>query len=137
VSGVFTKVVYVRFIGPSIDGSQSYTDDVILDTGKPNLYSATVTSAGSSVASNAVTSASVARLRTFSVKSKAKDKRSGVAKLQLNTKKRAAGAATVDYLAKRKVQMSFGTSKKPRAVYVRVQDGAGNWSKWKRIRVRG
>jgi hypothetical protein len=49
VEGLYTKIVYVRFIGPGIDASRSYSDDIIFDNRPPSVLSSTGEVAGSYV----------------------------------------------------------------------------------------
>jgi outer membrane protein assembly factor BamB len=110
------KTIYVRFDG----GTQTFTDDIILDETPPVIASAT-TSAPAFAAS------AVARSRSYRVSIKASDKTSGVAKLQAAAKKSKPGAA-VRYRSKATVRSAAA----PR--YVRVQDRAGNWSAWRALK---
>lgn len=68
------------------------------------------------------------RSRFWKVKSRAKDPVSGVALLQISDKKQASRAHT------RTARVPLPkTSKK---VFLRVQDGAGNWSRWNAARIK-
>jgi hypothetical protein len=64
-------------------------------------------------------------LRTLRVA--ASDNRSGVRRLQFNKVRSTVGARTVRF--RRSVTIRSG-----RVVYLRVRDGAGNWSVWRRAR---
>lgn len=108
------KQVYVKF--HQAGGSwlkQTYSDDILLDTVKPEVQSATVRQP-----QVAALSAAGATLRI-----RARDNRSGLAALQLRYAKKKSKA--VKYRKRLSVK---GTPKR-----VRVRDGAGNWSTWARI----
>jgi sugar lactone lactonase YvrE len=107
------KTVYVRF---DVTGSQTFTDDIILDETAPTLKLAKI-SGGSS------TTASAAAVRRVLVRLVASDKTSGVGRVQIGTRK---GKGPISAYAKR--IRATATSR-----WARVQDRAGNWSAWKRI----
>jgi outer membrane protein assembly factor BamB len=112
------KTVYVRFGS----ATTNYTDDIILDETPPLLQSA---SASFGSAMNEMAAGRQVRLRL-----RAADKTSGVARMQVGpTKGRAAKT------------VPFRRSSSVRAVssrlVVRVQDRAGNWSRWRTVRIAG
>lgn len=108
------KTVYVRFDG----ATQTFQDDIILDETSPVVRSASL--AG-------VASATVARARSYGIRVRASDKTSGVAKAQVASNKRKP-LAIQNYAARLKVKA------KSRPRWVRVQDRAGNWSSWKKLK---
>ncbi|MDO9407577.1 hypothetical protein [Patulibacter sp.] len=108
------RVVYVRFVGALIDGNQTFTDDILLDTTAPTVTTATI---------NARTTA-----RTATAKVAATDSGSGVSTIQYARNQSTTGARTLK-LAKTR---SFKVKPK-NARWVRAVDVAGNRSKWKRI----
>jgi hypothetical protein len=109
------RTVYVKFHYVAYGWQkQTYTDDIILDTVKPKVVSATVGGSG------AVTLA--AAQRTLRVR--AKDNKSGVASMQVSQGKPRKKAKVVKYRKSLKVAGSG-------RLFVRVRDGAGNWSKWR------
>lgn len=134
------KTVYVRFDGQG----PAYTDDIILDQTNPGITSAsvstvntsTVSTAGRAVAAPAGTmptetrggsSATVLRaglVRTRTLRIRASDNRSGVRRLQYNRARSRVGAKTVRYRTPLVIRAWKTT-------YVRVRDGAGNWSRWR------
>ncbi len=122
VKGKFTKVVYVRLLAPGLDAGQTYSDDVILDTEAPVIESAEVSPTTSSAATLAA-----AKTRLL-IRIKARDNRSGVRELQLSQNKRKVIAST-KYKKRVRVQVPQAKAKN---YWVRVRDGAGNWSKWRR-----
>ncbi len=93
---------------------QTYTDDIILDTVKPQVVSATVGGSGGATLT--------AAKRTLRVK--AKDNKSGIASMQISTGKPKKKAKVVKF---RKAVRFSGSGE----VFVRVRDGAGNWSAWR------
>lgn len=99
------KTVYVKDSG---------SDDIILDERPPTVSSASLGSAR-------------AAARRFSVRVVATDKNSGVASAQITASKSKPGA-----LLRYRRSITVASSSKPK--WVRVQDKAGNFSKWKKIR---
>jgi hypothetical protein len=118
LTGMFTRNVYVRFETPfDRGGTTTYSDDIILDTTPPVVESASTKFATGSSPSTAGGKITV----------KAKDDLSGVAFVQVNKKPTAKGAKTSKY---------GGSVNGPGGgkVFVRVQDRAGNWSKWHQVK---
>jgi hypothetical protein len=117
------KTVYARFREPTSRGSQessTFTDDIVLDETPPVIASA-------GIAALARIS-SAAKARTYRIKVRASDKTSGVASAQFATdKSKKKLSKTQKYLS----AMSFKSTLKPR--WVRVQDRAGNFSKWSKL----
>jgi DNA-binding beta-propeller fold protein YncE len=113
------KTVYVRFSGTANE-TQTFQDDIILDETPPVIASAGIASlAGIS---------SAAKARTYRTKVRASDKTSGVASAQFATdKSKKKLSKTQKYLS----AMSFKSALKP--LWVRVQDRAGNFSKWSKL----
>jgi hypothetical protein len=113
------KTVYVRFHSPSRGAGWdqiTYSDDIVLDTVVPQILSLTITQPGA-------TSLASSR-RTLRVK--AKDNRSGVQSIQISKGKPRKKAKVVKY---RKAVAAPGSGR----LFVRVRDGAGNWSKWRGV----
>jgi hypothetical protein len=113
------KTVYVRFDAAN---DKTYTDDIILDETAPVVTAATLTG-------GAAKAARAAKKRKLKIRIKAKDNLSGVAFMQVTAKKKKPGK----WLKHRKTA-SIKTSAS--AVWVRVQDKAGNASKWKKVVTR-
>lgn len=107
---VYLKLHYVE----SGWQKQTYTDDIILDTVKPEVVAASVGGSGATTLA--------ASQRTLRVR--AKDNKSGIASMQISSGRPKKKAKVVKY---RKVTKVAGSGR----VYVRVRDGAGNWSKWR------
>jgi hypothetical protein len=105
------KTIYLRFAG--IEGQLS--DDIILDETPPTISSGTVS--GGATATRAAAAAA-----HYTVHVKAADRTSGVSKLQATANKKKPGKL-LKY--KTKVMVS---GKRPK--YIRVQDRAGNFSRW-------
>lgn len=107
------KTVYVKF--HEVTGGWqpiTYTDDIILDTVKPKVLSATLSG-----------SATTALAGPRMVQVKAKDNKSGLASIQVSAGKP----------RKKAKMLKFRTAvpaPKSGRVFVRVRDGAGNWSAW-------
>jgi hypothetical protein len=117
------KTVYLRF-GNDV---QNFTDDIILDQTKPAVTAATVAGAGAATASVDSVQAAASKSRTYRVRLRAKDATSGVAKVQFAQSKRRP-------MAPRKFQRVSRVQGSDAPKYVRVQDGAGNFSSWRSIR---
>jgi hypothetical protein len=66
------------------------------------------------------------------IKTKAKDERSGLGKVQVALSASGKSAVTVPY----KTQIKVTVPKSAKKVWVRVADGAGNWSKWKVLKAK-
>ncbi|HEY4093950.1 MAG TPA: PKD domain-containing protein [Baekduia sp.] len=110
------KTVYLRF-----DGSPpNYTDDIILDETPPAVDTASL-----AVAPPTGTAHAAAAKPRYVLRLKAHDKTSGVAQVQVATRK-THPAKAVKYTSRLKV------SSRPR--YVRVRDRAGNYSRWRSVR---
>ena len=135
VKGIFTKVVYIRFSGPGIDATRTYSDDIILDTTAPIIESS---------------SGSVSGSESLIVNLRATDDITGVDEVQIS----GSGGSTVtqDYATSLTIPLSsidlsrtitsFGSEGRRSAfasnsVRVRVSDVAGNWSSWTSISVSG
>lgn len=131
VQGKYTKLVYVRFTGPGVNESQTFTDDIIMDTQAPTVSLLKATSTGSG---NAAAAALVSGPRRVTVTCKARDDKSGVRKLQISAFKTKKSAATTDY--RKKQTLTLKGARQGKKFYARVLDGAGNWSKWKRGTLR-
>jgi hypothetical protein len=125
------KVVYVRYrlYGAANDGSlgpwvsATLTDDIILDTVKPSV--STISFSSSALVDDGFRTVTN---RVINLKITAHDNKSGVAKLQVSSGKSATGAVTTSFSKKKSISVPKNWS----TVYVRVRDGAGNWSTWKK-----
>jgi hypothetical protein len=109
------KTVYANI------GGARFTDDIILDQTAPVIE-------GAGIASSASTSRSAA-LRSYRVKVRASDKTSGVALAQVATDK-----AKKKLSVPQKYRASLTVKSAAKPLWVRVQDRAGNFSKWKALR---
>lgn len=123
IQGMYPKIVYVRFSGPGIDSSRSYTDDIIFDSNAPVISTTSAEISGDVVA----------------ISLAARDDESGLSKVEVNN-----GPVTVtaDYAAKVLIDaddLGLGVSKssvhKLASVNlrVRISDRAGNQSAWKSL----
>ena len=113
------KTVYVRFAGAAGTSPLTFSDDIILDQTAPTISGATL------VGSGQVTAARLT-IRRFGVRVRARDNASGVKRVQFATNTRRPGKLLA---YKRVVRLRAVLA--PR--FVRVRDGAGNFSKWRRI----
>jgi hypothetical protein len=109
------KTVYANI------GGVRFTDDIILDQTAPVIE-------GAGIASTASASGSAA-LRSYRIKVRASDKTSGVAFAQVATDK-----AKKKLSAPQKYSASLRVKAAAKPLWVRVQDRAGNFSKWKALR---
>lgn len=110
-SGRLPRTIYARFTG--IDGArETYQDDIILDEGRPRVI---------------VAEASRVAKRTLRLRVRGRDALSGVKRMQITTNSGKPGAI----IRYRNFTRVRATS--PRRLLVRVRDGAGNWSRWKRV----
>ena len=109
------KTVYVRFSGPCLDPSQTFQDDIILDETAPTLSTPTVRAPAKG------------RRPALTLTLKATDKTSGVKRVEVRRgQKRILIAAF-----KRRLRLKGA----PQKLSVRVTDGAGNPSRWKKVRI--
>ena len=109
------RTVYVKYhYVESGWQKQTYSDDIILDTVKPEVVSASLGGSG--------TATLAAAKRTLRVR--AKDNKSGIASMQVSVGKPKKKAKVVTF---RKAVKVAGAGR----VFVRVRDGAGNWSQWR------
>jgi hypothetical protein len=111
------KTVYVRLHSPSQGGgwqTETFTDDIVLDTVVPQILALSFAPPGDLLAARRA------------VRVRAKDNRSGIKAVQVSKGKPR---------KKTKVQKFRRTLAAPGSgrVFVRVRDGAGNWSKWREV----
>ncbi|WP_242494870.1 PKD domain-containing protein [Nocardioides zhouii] len=119
------KTIYARFLGGR-SGPETYQDDIILDETAPAVLEA---GAKAPVASPRLTDlAPRLAKRRYVVTVRAVDKTSGVATMQVTSKKARPGAWRTY-----KKRSSFKSSSSK--IFVRVRDGAGNVSRWKRLKI--
>ena len=128
------KIAYVRFPDSSFP-TQTFTDDIVLDTTVPVIESATpAESAGPS----AVTSAGRSG-RVFRVRIHAREKLSGISMAQLSTNRKEGTTVVLTDRTRQGIRrlaqvVKARLAKRPR--FVRVRSAAGNWSEWHRIGLR-
>jgi hypothetical protein len=107
------KTVYVRYgYRGGWETRSSNTHDIVLDTVVPQILTGSLQGPSSLAAAS----------RTLRVK--AKDNRSGLASIQVS------GGKPNKKAKVRKFRKSVPAPKSSK-VFVRVRDGAGNWSKWR------
>lgn len=115
------RTVYVRFHNVLTDEwTPAVTDDIVLDTVSPVVDDAIVSDA---------TPRSVRSDTRFScvIRIAATDNRTGVVRVQVAPSKRSDTKVSVRF--SQRVVVPFAAES---AKFVRVQDGAGNWSQWRR-----
>jgi hypothetical protein len=115
------KTVYLRFG----NDAQNFTDDIILDQTKPTVTSAAV---GGPAAAAAEVTATTSKARTYRVRIRAKDATSGVARVQFATRSKSRPSALQKFAG----TVHYRGAQAPK--YARVQDRAGNFSRWRSIR---
>jgi hypothetical protein len=109
------KTVYVRFSGACVDPSQAFQDDIILDETAPTLSTPTVRAPAKG------------RRGALTLGLKASDNASGVKTVEVRRRNKRLLVAAY----RRKLRLR-GT---PQNLTVRVKDGAGNTSRWKKVKV--
>jgi hypothetical protein len=130
IKGLYTKVVYVRFYGPGIDNTKTYSDDIILDTASP------ITSAVSGV-SVVVPTSSVTTRSFLSARKKngvrlrisARDAISGIGSFEVKTSVRGK-VVSVNASSSKAKSHTVRLKTKARKLWVRSVDRAGNKSRW-------
>jgi hypothetical protein len=133
------KTVYMRFLGAGID-LLTFTDDIILDEIPPGLQSASLIG-DAPVGTEARTAAQVSRkhvkLHTYRVKIKARDAITGICAVNAS-RTRSGGVVTTITNCHRKgiAQLSKTVRLKAASspLYVRVQNSAGTWSRWLKLK---
>jgi len=144
IEGKYTKIVYVRFSGTGIDSTKTYTDDIILDNTAPIIK--TVDAIGGSGATqvdftgtsnpsqlkNFTSSKQVVKYKIRKIRIQATDNKSGLGKLQVSLKMNGNGSKLLKYSSTSKVKLSVNT----KFIYIRIQDKAGNFSRWKKVSVK-
>ncbi len=120
VQGIYTKIIYVRFSGPGIDSSRSYSDDIIFDNKTPIVTTSKAEEAGAYI------------VLTLA----ATDEESGLFKVEINNVDKTISA---DYAATVLVKASDlglgGSSLSVRksslgSLRIRISDRAGNKTSW-------
>lgn len=124
------KTVYVRFLGVGQDDI-NFTDDIILDETAPTVQSATVSGPGIAQAG----AARAQKLKAYKLRLKAKDQLVGVCVVATNQRRSSSGETltTLTSCKSRGILKLSRTLDLELAVaprYVRVQNSAGDWSRW-------
>jgi streptogramin lyase len=132
VAGKNTKIVYVRFEGVNVDSTRTYSDDIILDTVAPVITSVTAVGQGRASEASALSAKAAPSSRKVVVRTRAKDKISGVSRIQVTNTRRGSGGVVKPFRKSIVVKQKAAT----RRVFVRVADKAGNWSKRKPVAIR-
>jgi hypothetical protein len=122
------KIVYVRYRGGSA-GDHVFTDDIILDESVPAVQEATIAGGGGAGAARAAAA-------RFRLRVRAKDDNAGLVNVELSSRPGRAGTILAVKRTK-KLRRDFKLrSLKVRggkARYLRVEDAAGNFSRWRKI----
>ena len=117
-----TRVVYVRYLNSDHTKTATYSDDIIYDVVAPTVSGASVTGTVSSQS----LSPRAGKNPTVVLKVLAKDDRSGINVIEI---KRERGGSSVKKFSRTYVLPAAGG-----AISVRVRDGAGNWSTWRKAK---
>jgi len=123
------KTVYLRYRAAGSD-TLTFTDDIILDESAPSLQTATVSGSPAGTAA-AVRSA---RARRY-LHVRGKDSNAGIVRVEVSSSKHRAGRF---YRVKRTRRLRRTIRLKPGRVarVARVEDAAGNFSRWRKLRRR-
>jgi hypothetical protein len=120
VQGVYTKIIYVRFSGPGIDSSRSYSDDIIFDNKAPTVAASTAEKAGAYV------------VLTLA----ARDEESGLSKIEINNVDRTVSADYATTVLVKSSDIGLGVSSASvkklslGSLRIRISDKAGNKTSW-------
>lgn len=122
LQAVYTKVVYVRFSGPGIDSSRTYSDDIVLDNRAPVVSTVSAQLSGSYVV----------------LSMGAKDKESGIESVEISNGSNSISteyASTIAIPTKEigmKIAKTSGavTAASTKGLKIRVSDRAGNRTRW-------
>ncbi len=120
VQGVYTKIVYVRFSGPGIDSSRSYSDDIIFDNKAPIVATSTAEQAGSFI------------VLTLA----ATDEESGLSKIEINNVDKTVNADYSTTVLVKASDVGLGASSSSvrkmalGSLRIRISDKAGNKTSW-------
>jgi hypothetical protein len=124
------KTVYVRFLGVGQDDI-NFTDDIILDETAPTIQSATLGGGASGQASAAKTP----KLTSYKLRLKATDLVVGLCAIATNSRRASSGEAVTSLTSCKKrgilkLSKVFTLRSRTRPGFVRVQNSAGDWSRW-------
>ena len=120
VQGAYGKIIYVRFSGPGIDSSRSYSDDIIFDNMAPTVATSTAEQAGAYIALTFV----------------AVDEVSGLSKIEINNVDKTVNADYAAMVLVKASDIGLGvTSTSVRksslgSLRIRISDKAGNKTSW-------
>ena len=120
------KTVYVRYVN-GLQTSETYTDDIILDETPPVVKRASFADGARASIARGPASIAAKRARRWSLRIRATDSNSGVAKLQITANKRKPGKLLV-------YRRTLKLRAKARPKFVRAHDRAGNFSRWRKLR---
>ena len=122
-----SKTVYCRFFNRDGGLLGTLSDDIILDAYAPTL---TKTSVAKSSGADSLVLSKSKLAKKYKLTLSASDAVSGLSNLQISTQANEITAKTIVF--KKTLKVSAIPSKK---IYIRIQDLAGNWSKWRSITV--
>lgn len=132
VAGKNTKIVYVRFEGVNVDPSRTYSDDIILDTVAPVITSVTAVGQGRDSEARALSAKAAPPPGKVVVRTRAKDRISGVSRIQVTSTRRGVGGVARPFRKSIVIKQKAAT----RRLFVRVADKAGNWSRRRPVAIR-
>jgi PKD repeat protein len=121
------RTVYVRFRGGDA-GRETYTDDIILDETPPTLSAATAEPTDADAAQ-------AAAKRVYKIMLRGKDNAAGITRAQF-ARSKSGSKVNVKLGRATKVSKRIGARSATMPKWTRIQDAAGNFSKWRRIVVR-
>lgn len=110
---------------------ETFSDDIILDMAAPVITQASLTASKSKPVLFIDPKAKVSR-KTLQLSVTGKDDKSGVAQVQVSPVAGLSGAVTYKY----KKLNTLSVAKSANRVFVRLKDNAGNWAKWREVKLK-
>jgi hypothetical protein len=117
------RTVRARFTGPGVDGTQVYSDGILLDRTRPRIRSA-----------KASRGSGGRRACTFTLRLNARDNLSGIAAMDYSFG-RGTEVRSLGYQPVRRIRVPRAV-RSPSVLVLHVTDGAGNVSKQRRVGIR-
>jgi alpha-tubulin suppressor-like RCC1 family protein len=112
VAGLHTKIVYVRFVGDDIDGTKTYSDDIVYDAVAPTVSSSKIALADSKLRLSLSVADDVAGVNEVHIRFNGKEiVRKYSSSLEIE-------------------KSSLGMGDEDNEIEIRVSDTAGNFSSW-------
>ena len=119
------STVYAKFIDPqsNVIGS-TYVDSIVLDQNIPIVSGAVATISAATISFSSKGVAPSLSTATYSIDTNANDDNSGIKFIEISDNPHSALSLPITYQS----TINFVTSSQQSTAYIRVQDGAGNWS---------